>query len=129
MTGDSQYLLALYVAEHRLTPPIPPGEIAEMVDRSPASVTEMFQRLDRDGLINYETYEGATLTDTGREQAEELHQSYVALSWFFREVLDLDDHEREAMEMASMVSPSVAERIVEVLPTEFDSEHLDSTGD
>lgn len=121
MTGDSQYLLALYIAEHRLTPPIPPGELAEMLDRSPASVTEMLKRLDRDGLITYETYDGATLTDTGREEAEQLHETYVALSWFFREVLDLDDHEQEAVEMASMVSPSVAERIVSVLSAEFES--------
>jgi DtxR family Mn-dependent transcriptional regulator len=122
MTRTSQYLLALYIAEHRLTPPIPPGEIAEMLDRSPASVTEMLNRLDRDGLVSYESYEGATLTDAGREQAEQFHQSYVALSWFFRDVLGLDAHEQEAMEMAGMVSPVVAERIVSVLSEEFEPE-------
>ena len=47
--------------------------------------------------------------------AEALHETYVTLSWFFRSVLDLDTHEREAMQMAGLVSPAVAERLAETL--------------
>ncbi|WP_200530356.1 metal-dependent transcriptional regulator [Halorubrum sp. LN27] len=116
----ARYLLALYIAEHRASPPISPGRIAEMLDRSPAATTEMLQRLAADGLVAREPYEGATLTDAGRERAEALHETYVALSWFFRDVLDLDAHEREAMEMAGLVSPAVAERLAHLLFEDLD---------
>lgn len=110
-----RYLLALYIAEHRGEPPIPSGRVAELLDRSPAAATEMLQRLEADGLVVREPYAGATLTDGGRERAAELHESYVLLSWFFREVLGLDAHEREAMELAGLISPDVADRLVGLL--------------
>ncbi len=119
-TRTARYLLALYIAEHRASPPISPGRIAEMLDRSPAATTEMLQRLAADGLVDREPYEGATLTDVGRERAGELHETYVALSWFFRDVLDLDAYEREAMKMAGLVSPAVAERLAHLLFEDLD---------
>ncbi|SMO67175.1 metal-dependent transcriptional regulator [Halorubrum cibi] len=115
MTRTARYLLALYVAEHRSAPPVSPGRVAESVDRSPAAATEMLQRLEADGLVDREPYHGVTLTDRGRERASDLHETYVALSWFFRDVLDLDAHEREAMEMAGLLSPDVADRLVTLL--------------
>jgi len=130
-TRTARYLLALYIAEHRASPPISPGRVAEMLDRSPAATTEMLQRLAADGLVSREPYEGSTLTDAGRERARELHETYVALSWFFRDVLDLDAYEREAMEMAGLISPAVAERLVHLLfeDAEVDAEaRLDDVG-
>ncbi|MFC7071717.1 metal-dependent transcriptional regulator [Halovenus rubra] len=115
MKETAQYLLALYIAEQRRSPPIPSGHLAEMLDRSPAATTEMLQRLESEKLVDREPYHGAMLTETGRERGEELHETYVALSWFFRTVLDLDSHEQEAMEMAGLMSQSVAQRLVTLL--------------
>ncbi|OYR59305.1 metal-dependent transcriptional regulator [Halorubrum halodurans] len=115
MRRAARYLLALYIAEHRSAPPVSSGRVAELVDRSPAAATEMLQRLEDDGLVELEPYRGATLTESGRERASDLHETYVALSWFFRDVLDLDAHEREAMEMAGLLSPDVADRLVTLL--------------
>jgi DtxR family Mn-dependent transcriptional regulator len=78
----------------------------------------MLQRLDDRGLVTYESYEGATLTDTGRDRATALHELYVTLSWFFRSVLELETHESEAMELAGVIDPSVADRLTTVLPVE-----------
>ena len=122
MTDRSRYLLGLYVAEHRKSAPVSPGVVGEMVDRSPATVIEAFRRFEEEGLLAYEPYEGAALTEAGRRRAEELHETYVTLSWFFRGVLDLEDHETEAMEMAGLVSPDVAERLASTLPYEDDHE-------
>jgi len=121
MSGAAQYLLAVYILGHRDEPPIRTNAVAETLDRSPATVTETFQRLDREGLVDYESYKGVTLTDIGRERAAELHESYVTVSWFFRSVLDLEDHEAEAMNLAGLVSPTVAARLAATLPTETDS--------
>ncbi|MDZ7745894.1 MAG: metal-dependent transcriptional regulator [Halobacteriales archaeon] len=63
------------------------GRLATFLDRSPAATTEMIQRLEAKDLVSYEPYEGASLTPSGREQAEALHETYVTLSWFFRAVL------------------------------------------
>jgi len=118
MTGTNQYLLVLYRAERRRDGPTPPKEVADAVGRSPAATTEMLQRLDERGLVTYEPYEGATLTDEGRETAGELHEAYTTLSAFFRDVLDIEDHETEAARVAGTISPGVAERVASMLPLE-----------
>jgi DtxR family Mn-dependent transcriptional regulator len=116
MNGGSQYLLELYIAEQGDSPPVSSGAVADTLDRSPPTVTERFQRLAEEGLVLYEPYEGATLTREGERLAKELHETYVTLSWFFRSVLELDDHEAEAMELAGAVSPDVADRLAFALP-------------
>ncbi|KZN24846.1 MULTISPECIES: metal-dependent transcriptional regulator [unclassified Haladaptatus] len=121
MSGVTQYLLALYILEHRREPPIQTNVVAETLDKSPASVTAMFQRLENDELVTYEPYKGATLTDAGRERAATLHETYVTVSWFFRSVLDLDSYEAEAMELAGFLSPTVAKRLAATLPYEIEA--------
>jgi len=115
MTGAPQYLLVLYRAERRSDGPVSPSHIAAAVDRSPSATTEMLQRLESRGLVTHEPYEGATLTAEGRATAEELHGTYVTLSRFFRDVLELDAHEEEAMALAGALSPTVADRLAETL--------------
>ena len=115
MTGASQYLLVLYTAERRGRGPVPSGDVADAVDRSPSATTEMLQRLEERGLVEHEPYDGARLTAEGRETAEELYETYAVLSQFFHEVLDLEDYEREAMRLAGTVSPVVAERLASTL--------------
>jgi DtxR family Mn-dependent transcriptional regulator len=115
MNGTSQYLLVLYRAERRGTVPVPPGTVADAVGRSPAATTEMLQRLDERGLVAHEPYDGATLTAEGRERAADLYETYVTLSRFFDEVLDLPDHEREAMSLVGVISPTVVDRLATTL--------------
>jgi len=115
MSAEPEYLLGLFILEQRSSPPVSSGRLARFLDRSPAAATEMIQRLEAKGVVEREAYEGAALTASGRDRAEKLHRTYVALSWFFRAVLDLDDHEAEAMRMAGLVSPPVADRLVETL--------------
>lgn len=123
MTGRTLYLLGLYILENREAPPVTPGDVAEMFGRTPATVIETFREFEDEGLLTYEPYEGATLTETGRERARSLHESYVTLSWFFRSILDIDDHETEAMEMAGVLSPDVADRLAATLPIPRDGGH------
>jgi DtxR family Mn-dependent transcriptional regulator len=118
MSGADQYLLAVYVESEAGSPPISSGTVADRLNRSVSTVTGMFERLDDQGLLVHERYEGATLTPEGRTRAEAVHESYVTLSWFFRSVLDLESHEREAMELAGVIDPSVAARLTTVLPVE-----------
>lgn len=127
MSQTSQYLLALYVAEREQDDPVAPGDIAAAVERSPAATTEMLQRLETRGLVSHEPYDGATLTDEGRAIAEELHDNYVTLSRFFRNVLDLSNHEQEAMRVAGTISPVVVNRLASTLPLDVASPSEDSS--
>lgn len=125
MSATSEYLLVLYVAEQREDGPVAPGGVADALEKSPAATTEMLQRLDERGLVAHEPYEGATLTREGRETAEEIYETYTTLSQFFHEVLDLDDYEREAMQLAGTVSPVVADRLASTLLRDAETEPVD----
>ncbi|GAA0646984.1 metal-dependent transcriptional regulator [Salarchaeum japonicum] len=116
MNGDAPYLLAVYILSEQHGPPVGTSAVAELLDRSPSTVTEQFKHLDRDGLVHHEPYAGATLTEEGRERAAALHEAYVTVSWFYRSVLDLDSREADAMEVASLLSPDVADRLATMLP-------------
>lgn len=115
MTDDAAYLLVLYAAEQADGPPVSPGDVADRLDRSPAAVTEMLQRMADRGLLTYEPYEGATLTAEGRAAAADYHETYEVLVRFFRNVLALDDPEAEARQFVGVVSNSVAERLATTL--------------
>ena len=54
MTAESEYLLALFIAEQQSSPPISSGRLATALDRSPAATTEVIQRLETDGFVGYE---------------------------------------------------------------------------
>ncbi|WP_049901172.1 metal-dependent transcriptional regulator [Natrinema sp. J7-1] len=115
MTDASQYLLVCYLAARDGGEPVAPGHVADELDRSPAGTTETLQRLETRGYLTYEPYEGATLTAQGRETAADLYETYVVLSAFFRDVLDLAEPDREAMALAGSVSSLVTERVAETL--------------
>lgn len=117
VTSATRYLLVVYVGERRFHGRVPSGYVAEAVDRSPATATEALQRLEAEGLVSYESYDGVTLTDAGHERAEESYDAFRTLSRFFRDVLDVPDHEREALTVVDTVSRQVADRIeTAVLP-------------
>ena len=115
MSDASQYLLVCYLAARNGDEPVSPGDVAAELDRSPAATTEMLQRLETRGYLEYEPYEGATLTAAGRETAAELYENYAILTRFFRDVLDLEDPEGEARELAGSVSSLVTDRVAETL--------------
>lgn len=113
MNGDAPYLLAVYILSKQRGPPVRTNTVAELLDRSPSTATEQFKHLDRDGLVRHEPYEDATLTEAGRGRAAALHEAYVTLL-FYRSVLD--SRETDAIEVASLLSPDVANRLATMLP-------------
>gem|GEM_PF-143980 len=59
-------------------------DIAENLGLAQASVTNMIQRLDGNGYINYEKYRGLTLTDTGHQVGEAIHRRHELLTRLLR---------------------------------------------
>lgn len=66
-------------------------DIAARLDVSGPSVTEALRALSKKGLINYVPYEVITMTERGREVAEDVIGRHNALKKFFIEVLALDE--------------------------------------
>ncbi len=66
-------------------------EIATNLKVSRSSVTEAFRSLAQKGLINYAPYEVITLTEEGKEAAEDVIRRHTALKDFFIKVLAVDE--------------------------------------
>lgn len=111
MSNVPQYLVVIYQLATTEGEPVASGTVAAELGRSPSTTTEMLQRLDDEGLLDYEAYNGVRLTDEGRETAAELHDSYLVLRRFFTDVLELEDPDTEALELTGSVSPLVTDRL------------------
>src|SRR5207237_5040616 len=76
-------------------------DIAQSLKISQASVTNMVQRLDADGLLKYEKYRGLVLTTAGETLARNITHRHQMLTDFLK-LLGLDDeviyHDVEGME-------------------------------
>ena len=76
-------------------------DIASALKISQASVTNMVQRLDADGLLKYEKYRGLVLTSAGEKLARNIAHRHKLLTDFLK-LLGLKDrviyHDVEGME-------------------------------
>jgi len=90
-------------------------DIATALKISQASVTNMVQRLDGDGLLKYEKYRGLVLTTAGETLARNIARRHQLLTDFLK-LLGLDDrviyHDVEGME--HHISPATL-RAIETL--------------
>jgi Mn-dependent DtxR family transcriptional regulator len=90
-------------------------DIASALKISQASVTNMVQRLDAEGLLKYEKYRGLILTGAGKRLARKITHRHRLLTDFLK-LLGLDErviyHDVEGME--HHISPSTL-RAIEAL--------------
>lgn len=94
-------------------------DIARSLGISQASVTNMIQRLDAEGLLNYEKYRGLVLTTAGETLARNIAQRHQLLTDFLT-LLGVDrkviEHDVEGME--HHISPATL-RAIEGLTREL----------
>ena len=57
-------------------------DVANALSITPASVVEMFRKLDDDQLVNYRKYEGVTLTPKGKEFAKRTYKRHKIIKQF-----------------------------------------------
>ena len=95
-------------------------DIAQSLKISQASVTNMIQRLDADGLLKYEKYRGLVLTAAGETLAKNITRRHRLLTDFLK-LFGLDEqvifHDVEGME--HHVSPPTL-RAIEALTEQLD---------
>ncbi len=95
------------------------GQIAEALELSPASVTDMFQRLANENppLLDYIKHQGVKLTNEGRKIALEILRHHRLLELFLHEVLGYswDQVHAEADRLEHVISENFEERVAVVL--------------
>ena len=92
-------------------------EVAVRLSVSPASVSNMFVRLQEMGLARHERYHGASLTDSGRVEALRLVRRHRLIETFLLEHLGYRWQEvhDEAERLEHAVSDGFTERLAEFL--------------
>lgn len=111
MNTADQYLKAIYLAQQLEDGPASTGTLADLLEVSPASATEMVGKLEERGLVTHEKYKGTRLTDDGIRRAEDAIQTYCIIQRFLRNVLEVEDFRAEARTLSSVIDETVAERL------------------
>ncbi len=70
-------------------------EISSHLGLSPSSVTEMLQKLKKEGLVLYTSYKGSTLTTRGKKIASRLVRRERVLKRFLHDVLKIPSEHLE----------------------------------
>lgn len=82
------YLIAVYRLIDDYQDRLPTGVVGTYLDVSAASVTEMFGKLDEEGVLEYEKHAGVALTERGESIARELARRQCIVRTFFSAELD-----------------------------------------
>lgn len=93
------------------------GQIALHMNVKKSSVTEALQNLSKEGLINYKPYNPITLTEKGKNSAENILRKHNIVKDFFKEILNMSD------EVASDTACKIEHVISDELASRFGSLH------
>jgi len=112
-----EYLETILYLIRKNDSPAKTKQIAQELDVSQPSVTEMLGKLSSLGFVQYTPYHGVTFTDTGFEIAQKIKRRHQLLEKFLVEVLriDTDVAHKEACTMEHTVSDMVLENMCAVL--------------
>ena len=111
------YLKAIYVLQSEQGPPVSTSAIAEYLDKTAPSVTDMLGKLEERGLVEREPYQGAELTADGEAVALEVVRHHRLLEAFLADQLDYDwsDVHEEADALEHHISEEFERRVAEAL--------------
>ena len=121
------YLKAVYVLQAEEGPPVSTSTIAEYLDKSSPSVTDMIGKLADRGLLDREPYQGVELTAEGEAVALEVVRHHRLIEAFLADQLDYDwsDVHDEADALEHHISEEFERRVADAL----DDPEVDPHGD
>ena len=118
MNTQAQYLKAIYLTQQQADGPASTGDVATLLDVSPASANEMIGKLEDRGLLDHEKYKGVDLTDEGITRARDALQNYCIIERFLIEVLEVEEFRTEAKTLEGVIDETVAERLDTIIDRE-----------
>jgi DtxR family Mn-dependent transcriptional regulator len=107
------YLKTILLLELDSGAPPKTGDISKELKVSPAAVTEMLVRLQKDGLVRHEKYKGTQLTKDGNKRARDIMRKHCVMERFLVETLDMGsvDFHDQACKLEHVVSDEMAQRM------------------
>lgn len=108
-----EYLETILYLIKKNNAPAKTKQIADELNVSPPSVTEMVQKLSDKGFVEYKPYYGVEFTEKGALEAAKIKRKHQVLEKFLVDVLDVDTKvaHSEACELEHAVSDRILERI------------------
>jgi DtxR family Mn-dependent transcriptional regulator len=102
-------------------------KIADALDVSSASATNMVKRLSKMGLVEYQSYKGAKLTDSGKKIALEIIRHHRLLELYLLEVMGYswDEVHDEAEKLEHHISERFEDTIAQLLDDPTHDPHGD----
>ena len=89
------------------------NDIANKLQIKPSSVTEIFQKLSKEGYIDYEKYGGVTLTKKGEKIAKSTKEKHNKLMEFLILLgVDKKTAELDACEMEHILHPKTMDAVI-----------------
>ena len=105
------YVELLYMLEQEQSP-VHTNTVAQAFAITPASVTEMFQKLDGEDYIHYERYTGVTLTLKGKRLARATQQKHDILKQFLMLIgVDEKTADTDACRIEHIVTPRTLKKL------------------
>jgi len=92
------------------------GEISKILNVTPASVTEMLQKLEKEKLVFYEKYKGVILTKEGEKIAKKIRKKHEILVKFLK-FLGVSEEvaEKDACKMEHVLQSETMEKLEEFI--------------
>jgi DtxR family transcriptional regulator, Mn-dependent transcriptional regulator len=120
------FLKSVYTLQQRMER-VSTNALADVLLISAPSVTDMAQRLEEAGLIDYQKYKGVLLTNTGEQLALKIIRRHRLIELFLVEELGYEL--REVHQEAERLEHAVSDRFIDALAQKLDDPDFDPHGD
>jgi len=124
---EENYLKAIYKLHEQSTKSASTNAIAQILETSAASVTDMLRKLSDKELVHYEKYKGAKLTDIGRSTATALVRKHRLWEVFLMQKLQFGWD--EVHDIAEQLEHVQSDKLVDKLDDFLDNPKYDPHGD
>jgi DtxR family Mn-dependent transcriptional regulator len=125
--GAENYAKAIYHLQGRSKDPVHTNAVAERLGVTPASASAMLKRLSDEGLVDYQPYHGARLTEKGELVALETIRHHRLIELFLAEVLGMPWD--RVHEEAEVLEHHISEELEELIAAKLGQPELDPHGD
>lgn len=125
--SEENYLKTIFSVYMQTQSNVSTNEIANLLDTSPASVTEMIKKLQEKNLVIYEKYNGVMLSDDGKNKAISIIRKHRLWETFL--VSKLDFSWSEVHDVAEQLEHIKSEKLIDKLDQLLNYPKFDPHGD
>ena len=125
--SEENYLKTIFSVYMQTQNNVSTNEIANLLDTSPASVTEMIKKLQEKNLVIYEKYNGVMLSDDGKNKAISIIRKHRLWETFL--VRKLDFSWSEVHDVAEQLEHIKSEKLIDKLDQLLNYPKFDPHGD